>query len=101
LAKKNPVADLALKPPTGTSKRLPEASDELPEGAEKRELLIAALDCIVGQFIRWSEESPYGKSPSVSDLVRIVQLRKDLEPEELVKEIDVRWVDCCETDFSE
>jgi hypothetical protein len=38
--------------------------------------------------------------PSVSDVIRLMQLRRELKADEPIREIEVRWVDPSATEFS-
>lgn len=62
------------------------------------ETLLAALNFMVSQFAEKSLITAAESTPSISDLVRIVQLRRELVQEAPVEEIEVRWVESSEMD---
>ena len=69
-----------------------------PEGVSTLSLearLSAVLDGIVQQFLELSA-SVEGTPPSISDLIRTVQLRRELTSDEPVGEMEVRWVESSE-----
>lgn len=70
-----------------------------PESKDGQATLIAVLDCIVTQFVKRSLADVDTAQPSISDLVRIVQLRRDLLPEQPIREIEVKWVESSETGY--
>jgi len=76
------------------------SSNQTPEEAENTELLGAIDTAIKAIETQLKEKSKDSAKGSVADLVRLLQLRKELAADR-PRHVSVRWIDECEKSTEE
>ncbi len=93
-----------LRNVSGSGEREVETSKvtlEDDDGRKEVEVLLrVALEGVIRAFAEGVSLDGKGVAPSISDLLRIVQLLRDLTVQEPIKGIEVKWVDNSEAEYS-
>ena len=70
-----------------------EQVDVVSKETEVERVLATVLDGIVEKFATNFLTGSDGAQPSISDVIKVVQLRRDLRTAEPLREVEVRWVE--------
>ena len=96
MPKKRAVANTVAESDSGLGR---EELDVSPRTSGSfQQVMISVVDQSLRNFADRAAEADKDATPTVAEVIRLLQLRRELEEEEPIREIEVRWVDASATE---